>query len=95
MLKKIFSTLDNITPQVESISGVDATFLYGETPTSPMHVGGVLVLEGSLQFADFKKLVHSKIHQIPKMRQRLMYVPMSIDYPYWVDDPNFNIDLHI
>jgi len=29
------------------------------------------------------------------MRKRLVYVPMSIDYPYWVDDPNFDIDLHI
>ncbi|MFK7934644.1 MAG: wax ester/triacylglycerol synthase family O-acyltransferase [Saprospiraceae bacterium] len=95
MFKKIFNTLDNVTPQVEAISGMDATFLYGETPTSPMHVGSVAVLEGSLEFADFKKLVHSKIHQIPRLRQRLLYVPMSIDYPYWVDDPNFNIDLHI
>lgn len=95
MLKKIFSALDNATPQVESISGMDATFLYGETPTSPMSVGSVAILEGSLEFDTFKKLVHSKIHQIPKLRKRLLYVPMSIDYPYWVDDPNFNIDLHI
>ena len=74
---------------------MDATFLYGETDTSPMHVGSVLVLEGSLKFETFRELLLSRIHQMPRMRQRLMFVPMSIDYPYWVDDPNFNIDLHL
>ncbi len=85
--------IDN--PNLESISGMDATFLYGETDTSPMHIGSLVVIEGSLKFDTFRKIVHSRLHQLPKMRKRLVYVPMSIDYPYWVDDPNFDIDLHI
>lgn len=85
--------IDN--PNLESISGMDATFLYGETDTSPMHIGGVVVIEGSLKFETFKKIIQSRIHQLDKMRKRLIYVPMSIDYPYWVDDPNFDIDLHL
>lgn len=80
---------------MESISGLDATFLYGETPTSPMHIGSVAILEGSLDFDTFKSHFESKIHQIPRFRQRLISIPFSIDYPYWVDDPNFNINLHI
>ena len=80
---------------IEPISGMDATFLYAETPTSPMHVGSVTMIEGSLKFETFKKIIQSRIHKIPKLRKRLVYVPMSIDYPYWVDDPNFDIDLHI
>ncbi len=82
-------------PKMESITGMDATFLYGETETSPMHVGSVAVIEGSLQFETFKKTIASKIHQMPRLRQRLMEIPFKIDYPYWVDDPNFNIDMHI
>lgn len=74
---------------------MDATFLYGETPTSPMHVGSVGIIEGALEFEAFRERVRTRIHLLPKMRQRLMYVPFSIDYPYWVDDPNFDIDLHI
>lgn len=74
---------------------MDATFLYGETPTSPMHVGSVAILDGSLAFKDFKKIIASRIHHIPKFRRRLMHVPFSIDHPYWVDDPDFNIDMHI
>ena len=59
-------------PKMESITGMDATFLYGETETSPMHVGSVAVIEGSLEFETFKKTIASKIHQMPRLRQRLM-----------------------
>lgn len=80
---------------LESVSGLDATFLYGETPTSPMHVGSVAVIEGSLEYDTFKKVIKSRIHQVPKLRKRLMTIPFSIDYPYWVDDPHFNIEMHL
>ncbi|MDF1699090.1 MAG: wax ester/triacylglycerol synthase family O-acyltransferase [Saprospiraceae bacterium] len=93
MINKLISQLN--LPNVKSISGMDATFLYAETPTSPMHVGSVAILEGSLKYKDFRKLIMSRIHLIPKFRRRLMYVPFSVDHPYWVDDPDFNIDMHI
>lgn len=80
---------------MQPISGLDATFLYAETATSPMHIGSVAIIEGSLDFETFKSNLESKIHQIPKFRQRLISIPFSIDYPYWVDDPNFNINLHL
>lgn len=80
---------------LQAVSGMDATFLYTETPTSPMNIGSVIIIEGSLDFKTFRDIVHSRIHTAPKLRQRLMYVPLSIDYPYWVDDPHFDIDLHI
>lgn len=93
MLNKLADTL--IKDKLKAVSGMDATFLYTETPTSPMNIGSVLIIDGSLEFEKFKKTVHSRIHQFEKLRQRLLYVPLSIDYPYWVDDPNFDIDLHI
>ncbi len=80
---------------MKSISGLDAAFLYAETPTSPMHIGSVAVIEGSLEFDTFRAIINSRLHQIPKLRQRLIYVPLSIDYPYWVDDPYFDIDMHL
>lgn len=92
-MKKISDALLN--QQIHSISGMDATFLYTETPTSPMNVGSVLIIEGSLDFKTFRDTIHSRIHQFPKFRQRLIHVPLSIDYPYWVDDPHFDIDLHL
>lgn len=93
MLDKLAETL--IKDKLQPVSGMDAAFLYTETPTSPMNIGSVVVVEGSLDFQTFKATVHSRLHQAEKLRQRLVYVPFSIDYPYWVDDPNFDIDLHI
>jgi len=80
---------------MKSISGLDAAFLYAETPTSPMHIGSVCLVDGSLEFDTFRKLIHSRLHQVPKLRQRLVQVPFGVDYPYWVDDPNFDIDMHL
>lgn len=80
---------------LEPISGMDATFLYLERHNSPMHVGSVIIIEGSLDFEEFKKTILSRLHQIPKMRKKLVYVPLSVDYPYWADDPDFDIDMHL
>ena len=93
MIGKLLDQLND--KNIEAISGLDATFLYGESPTQHMHVGSVAVIEGSLKFETFKKIIHSRLHLIPKLRKRLVMVPFSIDYPYWVDDPEFDIDLHI
>ena len=93
MLSKIAEKL--IQENLQPVSGMDATFLYTETPTSPMNIGSVVIIDGSIDFQTFRDIVYSRIHHFPKLRQRLLYVPMSIDHPYWVDDPNFDIDLHL
>ena len=84
--------LDN---SIQQISGSDATFLYAESPSSPMHIATLTIMEGSIEFDDFKAIVASKLHLITKFRKRLLNVPLNLDYPYWVDDPNFDIDSHI
>jgi len=98
MIKKLLSNLklrgvdlDGMDP----ISGMDATFLYGESTTTPMHVGSVSIIEGSLEFDTFKKIIASRLHMMPILRKRLIQVPLSVDYPFWVDDPNFDLNLHL
>lgn len=86
---------DALSSSIQQISGSDAAFLYAESPTSPMHIASLNIVEGSLEFNDFKEIIASKLHLIPKFRQRLLNVPMNLDYPYWVDDPNFDLDLHL
>ena len=86
---------ESLDSPLEQISGSDAAFLYAESPSSPMHIATLTVVEGSLEYEDFKAIVASKLHLIPKFRKRLLNVPFNLDYPYWVDDPNFDIDLHI
>jgi WS/DGAT/MGAT family acyltransferase len=86
---------DALDSSIQQISGSDAAFLYAESPTSPMHIATLNIVEGSLKFEDFKEIIASKLHLLPKFRQRLLNVPMNLDYPYWVDDPNFDLDLHL
>ena len=95
--KKVIKNLlqEALDSNIKQVSGQDATFLYAESPSSPMHIATLTVVEGSLKYADFKEIIASKLHLIPKFRKRLLNVPMNLDYPYWVDDPNFDIDLHL
>ncbi len=97
MAKKVLEDIleDAMNSSIEQISAQDATFLYADSPTSPMHIGSLTIVEGSLNFKDFKAIVASKLHLMPKFRKRLLNVPFNLDYPYWVDDPNFDIDLHL
>jgi WS/DGAT/MGAT family acyltransferase len=97
MAKKIIKDLlqDALDSSIQQVSGQDATFLYAESPSSPMHIATLTIVEGSIAFNDFKEIVASKLHLIPKFRKKLLNVPLNLDYPYWVDDPNFDIDLHI
>ena len=97
MAKKVIKEIldDALDSSVKQISGQDAAFLYAESALNPMHIGTLVLVENSLKFDDFKALMASKLHLMPKFRQRLLNVPFDLDYPYWVDDPNFDIDLHL
>lgn len=82
------------------LSGMDASFLYMETPTHHMHVSGVLILDpsemaGGYSFDRLHDLIRDRIHLMPMLRRRLMEVPLGIDHPVWIEDPEFNLDRHI
>jgi WS/DGAT/MGAT family acyltransferase len=97
MAKKVITDFlqDAIETSAEQISGQDATFLYADTASSPMHIATLTIVENSLKFNDFREVLESKLHLIPKFRKKLVNVPLNLDYPYWADDPNFDLDLHL
>lgn len=80
---------------MEALSGLDASFLWLESPRNHMHVGSVIVVEGSLQYTRFHELLARRIHRVPRMRQRLVAPPLGLDAPYWVDDPEFRLEMHL
>lgn len=80
---------------MKPLSGLDSSFLYLETDSQPMHVGSVNVYEGSLSFENFKSFLNERLPLAPRLFQRLVQVPLSIDHPYWVDDPDFDLDMHL
>ena len=80
---------------MQPLSGLDSSFLFLEDPHQPMHVGSVLVFEGSMNFDAFRQTMASRVHLVPRLRQRLVMVPFGIGKPYWVEDPAFNLDMHL
>ena len=81
---------------VERLSRLDASFLYLEEPGTPMHVGGLLVLDTPPGGVDaLAALVEARLPLVPRYRQRVVEVPGQLANPVWVDDPEFNIDYHV
>lgn len=85
---------------MQRLNGVDAAFLYMETPTMHMHIVGVILLdpstvEGGYSFEQFKLMVRSKLHRLPPFYRRLRRVPLNLEHPYWVVDGDFDIDYHV
>src|SRR3954452_9915728 len=81
---------------VERLTALDASFLYLEDRDTPMHVGGVLVLEtppGGVEALE--KLVEARLPLVPRYRQRVLEVPGHLADPVWADDPDFDVAYHV
>ena len=85
---------------MEQLTGLDATFLYLETPSLHMHVSMAAIFDpstvpGGYSFDKLRDLVSSRLELAPIFRRRLVEVPFRLGHPYWVDDPTFDIEYHI
>lgn len=80
----------------ERLSTLDSSFLYLEEPATPMHVGGVLVLEPPAGGVEaLAELITARLSLVPRYRQRVVEVPGHLANPVWVDDPEFELDYHL
>src|SRR5436853_4087470 len=86
---------------MRQLTGLDAQFLALETPRQAGHVGGVAVLDpstranGRLELADVHNMIAERLPLLPPFRWRLKDVPLGLDYPYWIDDPDFDLEYHV
>lgn len=85
---------------MERLSGLDASFLYLETPAQLMHVCGVIVLDPSTMpdgysYESFRDELERRVRDVPEFTRKLRKVPMGIDHPIWVQDKHFDIDRHV
>jgi diacylglycerol O-acyltransferase / wax synthase len=86
---------------VQQLSGQDASFVYLETPHTPMHIGSVGIYDpstapgGFVRFKDILDFVGSRLGGARSFRQRLVRLPLDMDHPYWIEDPDFDIEYHI
>jgi diacylglycerol O-acyltransferase / wax synthase len=84
----------------ERLTGLDASFLYMETPTLHMHVAIVAVLDPSTvpdgySFRRVRQMIVDRVPLVPVFQRRLVEVPLRLGHPVWVDDPEFDIDNHL
>jgi diacylglycerol O-acyltransferase len=81
----------------DRLSALDSTFLHLEDDsTAHMHVASVMVFEGKAPTPqELVDHIVSRLHLVPRYRQRLAYVPLGQGRPVWTDDPHFNPRYHI
>jgi diacylglycerol O-acyltransferase / wax synthase len=80
----------------ERLSGLDASFIHLERAGAHMHVASVSVFEGPAPtHAEFRDHIASRLHLVPRFRQKLRAVPLGQGRPVWVDDPHLNLDYHV
>jgi diacylglycerol O-acyltransferase len=81
---------------LDRLTSIDASFLHQEGPTSHMHIGGVLIFEGPPPgLGEYIDHVASRLHLVPRYRQKLATPPIEMGRPLWVDDPSFNLEYHV
>jgi diacylglycerol O-acyltransferase len=80
------------------LSALDASLLYLEDKTTPMHIGGVALFRRPRSGFDYERLVgliEQRLSLVPRYRQKVSYVPGHLARPVWTDDANFDITHHV
>jgi diacylglycerol O-acyltransferase / wax synthase len=86
---------------MRQLTSLDAQFLAMESARTWGHVSGLAVYDpstapgGTLTVEDVCRVVSERLHLLPPFRWRLVWVPFGLDHPYWIEDPDFDIDFHI
>ena len=85
---------------MERLSGLDASFLYIESPTVPLHVCSVVELDtstmpGGYSFKRFQELFASRITALPELRAKLADSQLNLDHPVWIEDKDFDLSRHL
>ena len=85
---------------MERLTGLDAGFLYMETPSQHLHTLKVAVIdpagaEGGYSFDRVREVLGSHLDLLPAFRRRVVPTPFMLHHPVWVDDADFDIDNHL
>ncbi len=86
---------------MRQLQGMDASFVALESRNSPMHIGSILIYDpatapgGFVRFKDILGFFESRMQLSRTIRQRLVRVPFDLDYPYWIEDPDFDLEYHV
>ena len=77
------------------LSTQDATFIYGESQSGPLHIGSIGLFEGRIDFNGLLGHFEERMHLVPRYRQRLTEVPLNFAHAMMEDDPEFALENHV
>ncbi len=85
---------------MKQLSGLDATFLYMETPSQFGHVSSMSLFQRPDDpdyepYAAWRSQIERRVHLLEPLRRKLRDVPLRLDHPFWVDDDQFDLDFHV
>src|SRR5215208_4755038 len=86
---------------MEQLSWTDDMMLRAEKPETPMQIQMLLIYDqstapdGKVTFKRILGEIDARLHLAPTFRRRLTELPGGLHMPYWVDDPNFDLEYHV
>jgi len=85
---------------MQRMTGIDPMFIYSDTPDTPMEIAYACVfdpssLPGGYSFERVTGVLQTRIPTLQPFRRRLMAIPLGLDHPRWVDDPDFELSNHL
>ncbi len=81
---------------MDRLSSFDTSFLANEKDNAHMAIGAVLVFDGTPPAqGEFLAQIRSRLHRLPRLRQRLLVPPLRLGTPFWVDDETFDVRRHV
>jgi WS/DGAT/MGAT family acyltransferase len=83
-------------PMTDRLTGLDSSFLHLERDGTQMHVASTTLFEGPAPpYVEFRDHIESRLHLVPRFRQKVRVVPFGQGRPVWVDDPHLNLAYHV
>jgi diacylglycerol O-acyltransferase len=85
---------------MERMTGIDPMFIYSDTRETPMEIAYACVFDpstadGGYSFERVADVLATRITTLASFRRRLVTVPLGLDHPRWVDDPDFDLSNHL
>ncbi|BAX93266.1 diacylglycerol O-acyltransferase [Mycobacterium shigaense] len=86
--------------KMQRLTGLDASFLYLETASQPLHVCAIADLDtstmpGGYTFDRLRDALSLRLKAMPEFREKLADNRLNLDHPVWVDDDDFDLDRHL
>ncbi len=85
---------------MRQMGGQDASFIYNEAPRMPMHIAGLAIYDpstanGTVTFKGILDHIRARMPLVPTYYERMVRVPFDYDHPWWVVDPEFDLEFHV